>query len=451
MSLKKSDLIIPISICIHLGIINSVLYYLTPQTYLNPVAFSYYNISWLLIALCLDFYPTRRNEHFFTNIRKMFYMYLIYGLAYFASFGFMDNLEETSMKYQLFVFSLLCLFFFIYRVLFYMARRRYRLEGGNFVNVVVIGRDKNLKKVRRVFDDPYLGYRYKGFFDDKPSKSPTYLGNIIDCFGYILENGIDEMYCIASRLSKKELQNLINFADNNLIKIKIIPDNKEIFTRAMFIQMYDSIPVLNLRRVPLDVGYARFIKRTFDLVFSTLVIVFILSWLTPLLYLLIRWESPGPLFFKQKRHGLKRRVFWCYKFRSMTCNAEAHTKMTVKNDSRITHIGRLLRKTSMDELPQFFNVFLGDMSVVGPRPHMEIHTNNYQNSVDKYLVRHFVKPGITGLAQIMGYRGEIIRPSDIRNRTRLDIFYVEKWSLFMDIRIIFQTIENSIMGEPKAY
>ncbi|MEM9144480.1 MAG: sugar transferase, partial [Bacteroidota bacterium] len=166
---------------------------------------------------------------------------------------------------------------------------------------------------------------------------------------------------------------------------------------------------------------------------------------------IIKWESPGPLFFKQRRHGLKRKVFWCYKFRSMTCNQEANTKMTVKNDIRITRIGRILRKTSMDELPQFFNVFLGNMSVVGPRPHMEIHTDNYQSSVDKYLVRHFVKPGITGLAQIMGYRGEIIRPSDIRNRTRLDIFYVEKWSLFMDVRIIFQTIENGIVGEPKAY
>ncbi|MEM9142564.1 MAG: undecaprenyl-phosphate glucose phosphotransferase, partial [Bacteroidota bacterium] len=185
MSLKKSDLIIPISIVIHLGILNLVLYNFTPDTYLQPFAIPYYNASWLVIALSLDFYPTRRNEQFFTNLTKMVYMYLTYGLAYFASFGFMENLQGISMRYQLFVFSIICILFFGYRVLFYMARRKYRLEGGNFVNVVVVGRDKNLKKIRRVFDDPYLGYRYKGFFDDKASKSATYLGNIVDCFGYI--------------------------------------------------------------------------------------------------------------------------------------------------------------------------------------------------------------------------------------------------------------------------
>lgn len=135
----------------------------------------------------------------------------------------------------------------------------------------------------------------------------------------------------------------------------------------------------------------------------------------------------------------------------MTVNTDSDTKMTTKNDIRITKIGQFLRKTSIDELPQFFNVFVGNMSVVGPRPHMEFHTMDYENSVDKYLVRHFVKPGITGLAQIKGYRGEIIKHADIRNRTRLDIFYVEKWSLQMDVRIIYHTIENSLQEEQKAY
>ncbi|MCL4138491.1 UNVERIFIED_CONTAM: hypothetical protein GTU68_005664, partial [Idotea baltica] len=168
-------------------------------------------------------------------------------------------------------------------------------------------------------------------------------------------------------------------------------------------------------------------------------------------FVLIKLESPGPLFFRQKRHGLKRKVFWCYKFRSMTNTLDSNKHMTTKNDLRVTKIGRILRKTSIDELPQFFNVFMGSMSVVGPRPHMEYHTMGYETSIDKYLVRHFVKPGITGLAQVRGYRGEITVPSDIVNRIRLDIFYVEKWSLFLDIKIIFYTVYNTVVGDDNAY
>ena len=227
-----------------------------------------------------------------------------------------------------------------------------------------------------------------------------------------------------------------NLRIDNLIKLKIIPDNKEIFTRAMKIELYDNVPVLNLRELPLETPYAKVVKRIFDVVFALIVIVGVLSWLSPIVYLLQRFDSNEPLFFKQKRHGVNRKVFWCYKFRSMATTADADTKMMTKNDKRVTKLGRILRKTSIDELPQFYNVLLGNMSVVGPRPHMEVHTEKYQVSVDKYLVRHFVKPGITGLAQIKGYRGEIVEQSDIINRTRLDVFYVEKWSLWLDVKII---------------
>lgn len=165
----------------------------------------------------------------------------------------------------------------------------------------------------------------------------------------------------------------------------------------------------------------------------------------------MRFESKGPLFFKQVRNGYNKKPFWCYKFRSMAINENAHRKMCSKNDSRVTRLGKVLRKTSLDELPQFINVLLGDMSVVGPRPHMEVHTNEFSSSVDKYLVRHFAKPGITGLAQIKGYRGEITKKSDIINRTRLDIFYLEKWSPGLDIKIILNTISNLITGEEKAF
>ncbi len=447
---KNSDFIIPISIVIHLCIINGILFVLTPETYSNFFNILHYNISWLLITYGLGYYPKGRKERFMTNIHKMFQLYLIYGLAYFALFGLTRNYYQ-SLEYQLFVYLLICLCLTWYRVIFFWVRRQYRLKGGNSVRVIVIGRDANLKKIRHVFDAPELGYRYMGYFDDMESPSPTYLGKIIDCFLYILENDIDEIYCAASKFNHLELKNLINFADNNLIKVKIIPDNKQIFSKTMTIDLYDNIPVLKLRNVPLDSEFGRVTKRMFDIIFSSLVIIGLLSWLTPLLFIIINLESPGPLYFKQKRHGFKRQVFWCYKYRSMTASSTANSRMATKNDARITRVGAILRKSSIDELPQFFNVFLGDMSVVGPRPHMELHSWDYEITVDKYLVRHFVKPGITGLAQIKGYRGEITKQADILNRTKLDIFYVEKWSLAMDFRIIVQTLVNVLWGEDKAY
>ncbi|WP_373518341.1 exopolysaccharide biosynthesis polyprenyl glycosylphosphotransferase [Pricia sp.] len=447
---KNSDLIIPISFLIHLCIINGILAMLTPETYFDLFHILHYNISWLLITYGLGYYPTSRMEQFTTNIYKMFQLYLIYGLAYFALFG-ITRTDYGSLEYQLFVYILICLCLTWYRVIFYWARRQYRLQGGNYVKAVVLGRDKNLKKIRKVFDEPYLGYHYMGYFDDNASKSPTYLGKIIDCFLYILENDIDEIYLVASKFNRDELKNLIDFADNNLVRVKIIPDNKEIFSKAMSIELYGSVPVLNIRKVPLDTEYSRLSKRTFDILFSSLVIVIVLSWLTPLLFIVMKIESPGPLFFRQKRHGFKRQVFWCYKFRSMRSNKDANSKMAIKNDTRITRIGKFIRRTSIDELPQFFNVFRGDMSVVGPRPHMELHTWDFEMSVDKYLVRHFVKPGITGLAQIKGYRGEITKKADILHRTKLDIFYVENWSLALDIKIVGQTLVNVFRKDEKAY
>ena len=448
--MKKSQWIIPFSLLVHLSLINSVFYLFTPETYFGSYAILYYNLCWLLISFSTNFYPTERKEKFSTNLHQFLQVVVLYGLSFFALYGF-KGAGHYSLSYKLVVFAILAFGLISYRVLFYWLRLKYRMQGGNFRNVVVVGRDKNLKKIRKVFDKLELGYRYMGYFDDRTSKSKTYLGKMNESFKYILENDIDYIYCIASKLSRAEIQALSTFADNNLKRLKIIPDNKEVFSRTMSIELYDSIPVLAMRKSPLELEYAPVIKRTFDIVFSSLVIVCILSWLIPLLYIIMRFDSKGPLFFKQKRNGVNRKTFWCYKFRSMTPNENSDLKMASKNDMRITKVGKFLRKTSIDELPQFFNVFIGEMSVVGPRPHMEAHTQEYERSIDKYLVRHFVKPGITGLAQIKGYRGEIIKKADIINRLRLDIFYFETWSIGLDINIIYATVINALRGEEKAY
>ena len=448
--MKKSLLIVPISIIIHLSIINGILYLLTPESYIAGYNVLYYNLAWILITFGLNFYPTERMETFKTNFIQFCQLLTLFGLTFFALYGF-KSAGPYLLEYQIYVYVIICSCLVWYRVLFYWARTKYRMQGGNYRNVVVIGRDKNLKKIRKVFDRRELGYRYVGYFDDQPSNSPTYLGKMNDSFKYILENDIDYMYCMVSKLSRLELKYLVTFADNNLKKLKIIPDNKEIFTRSMSVELYDTISVLAMRKSPLEFEYAPLIKRTFDLFFSSLVIMLILSWLTPLLFVLMRLESKGPVFFKQKRHGVNRKPFLCYKYRSMAQNDNADREMASKNDMRITKLGKVLRKTSIDELPQFINVFLGEMSVVGPRPHMAYHTEKYEVSVDKYLVRHFVKPGITGLAQIKGYRGEIIKKADIINRVRLDILYFEKWSFELDMSIIYLTVVNALRGEEKAY
>lgn len=447
--MKKSALIIPISVIVHLAIINLTLYHFTPSTYFIYPGIVWYNLSWLLVAIGLNYYPTARNEKFNTEFYKFLQQNLIFGLAYFTVLAFLKI--PFNPIYQLYILGILFFNLSIFRWCFFYLRKVYRMEGGNSLKVVVIGREANLKKIKTVFEQPEFGYRYNGYFDNNFSSSATYLGPIQNCFQYILENEIEEIFCMVSQLTKQELEELISFADNNLKKLKIIPDNKEIFTRAMNVELFGSVPVLNLRLLPLDTEIAKYQKRIFDIFFSSLVIIFVLSWLTPLLFIFIKLESKGPLFFKQRRNGYNRKEFDCYKFRSMAVNEEANFKMSTKNDRRITKLGKILRKTSIDELPQFFNVFLGNMSVVGPRPHMEAHTLEYETSVDKYLVRHFAKPGITGLAQIKGYRGEIENRSDIVNRTRLDIFYLEKWSTYLDIKIIFSTVNNAVRGEEKAY
>ncbi|GGD03445.1 undecaprenyl-phosphate glucose phosphotransferase [Hyunsoonleella pacifica] len=449
--MKKSYFGVPLSLIFHLVAINTTLFFLTPVTYCETVfGVIYYNLVWLIITHSIKFYSNSRRNNFRIRTANFLRLFVLFGLVFFTSFIFFGQKAYSSF-YLTGVYAFLCVQFVLFRLVFRWARTQYRSKAFKKSKVVVVGWDKNLKKVRQIFDSSEHNYEYVGFFDNKKSKSPTYLGAIENCFEYIFENDIQEVFCIASRLSKNEIKSLMSIADNSFKRIRIIPDNKEFFSRAMSIELYGAVPVLNLRASQLELEYANLVKRSFDIVFSSFVILFILSWLTPLVYILQKLDSKGPLFFKQKRNGVNKNSFLCYKFRSMTESKESDTKMASKNDMRVTRLGKILRKTSIDELPQFFNVLKGDMSVVGPRPHMQLHTEQYQEYVDKYLVRHFLKPGITGLAQVKGYRGEILKMSDIVNRVRFDIFYMEKWSLRLDMFIIYLTVYNIFKGEEKAY
>jgi len=294
-----------------------------------------------------------------------------------------------------------------------------------------------------------FGYRFLGYFSDKKTNA-SITGKLAQLKDFVLINKVDEIYCSLNEITNEQLKDLVEFADDYRKTIKFIPDSKEIFSKNLKIDYYEFFPILSLQKTLLHDPITKLFKRFFDVVFSLFVILFLLSWLVPIMAILIKLESRGPIFFKQGRPGIDEKEFFCFKFRSMKINKTTEREAS-KNDPRVTKIGRFIRKTSIDEMPQFLNVLLGDMSVVGPRPHLWSQNKAYGNKIKKYMVRHYVKPGITGLAQVRGFRGEIETDDDMINRIKYDVFYIENWSLILDLKIIAQTVVNIFKGEEKAY
>lgn len=407
----------------------------------------YITLSWLVISFKNHFYEVQRHTRIIQIIPLLIRQTILFAIVLYAFIGFFKqpNISRLALgSYVLTIFAVISGFKFL---TFYLIKKYRTNLGGNIRNVIVIGKNEKARQLIKTFNSRLdFGYRFKAQFSTSDENF-----SLEKCFDFVIGNHIDEIYFSVAELSNKQINQLIDFADNNLRVLKFIPDNKDIFSKKLKYEYYDYVPILSFREIPLQDPINKFVKRTFDIILSSLVIVFVLSWLTPLLAILIKLESKGPVFFKQSRNGFNYKEFDCYKFRSMTPNEDAHLFQVTRGDQRITKVGKFIRKTSIDELPQFFNVLFGDMSVVGPRPHMVSHTNMYAKRIDKFMVRHFVKPGITGLAQISGFRGEVESDKDIIGRVKFDIFYIENWSLLLDLRIIFKTVMNAIEGEDKAY
>jgi len=431
-------------------IINLTLLLGLGEPYFNALFLLYINLSWLIVSYHLEFYNFNRFHKNADIFSQLLLQIIIFTFIYFAFFTLIR--QTIDVRYHLVLLGIIFVSIGVFRSLYLLALQKYRARGGNFRNIIIIGNNKTTKKIISYINDrPELGYKILGYFSDKNDKNGNYLGQVEDSFDYMKNNIVDQIYCSIEDLSRKQIDSFVQFADNNLKVLKLLPDARDAYTTKTEIEYFNYIPVLSLRKIPIDDNINQLFKRSFDVVFSIFMIIFVLSWLIPLMYILIKIESKGPLFFKQKRDGLNGERFVCYKFRSMYINDESEKLQAVKDDDRVTKIGRFLRKTSIDELPQFFNVLVGDMSVVGPRPHMLSQTEKYAKLVDKFMVRHFVKPGITGLAQVRGYRGEVEKNEDMENRVKLDIFYIENWSFFLDIKIIWITIINIFKGEEKAY
>lgn len=444
---RYSGLIKPLFGFIDLVILNGSIFLF--QINLNSITlFSVYiTLVWLIISVRNRFYDVQRHTRIIQIVQLLFRQIILFTIIIYAYIGIFKqpNVSRLALgNYLLLVFLLISIFKFLNVFLL----KKYRsILSGNTRNVIVIGKNEKSRQLINTFNTRLdFGYKFKAQFSVTDEDF-----SLEKCFNFIVDNSIDEIYFSAAELSNKQINKLIDFADNNLRELKFIPDNKDIYSKKLKYEYYDYIPILSLRTIPLQESVNKLFKRFFDILFASFIIIFILSWLTPILAILIKLESKGPVFFKQSRNGFNYKEFDCYKFRSMMPNKDAHIYQVTKGDQRITNIGAFLRKTSIDELPQFFNVLFGDMSVVGPRPHMVSHTNMYAQRIDKFMVRHFVKPGITGLAQVSGYRGEVETDKDIINRVKYDIFYVENWSLLIDIKIIVQTFINVLKGEEKAY
>ena len=434
------------SLIIDLLIINSLAYFL-PYYFRHPALFhTYISAAWIIISFRNEFYEVYRYTKITQVLKLLLKQFILFFLILYAYIGFFKQ-PRISRLYLASFFVFVCGSILILKFARYIVIRKYRKNiEKDLRKVVVIGKNEKTKQLIEVFKDRKdFGFNFKKNFTAKSK------GNILKCLNYIIENDIDEIYCSIDELSDEDIITVINFSDRNFKTVKFIPDNRQIFSKKLNFEYYGYAPVLSLKVNPLAERLNPKLKRAFDVVFSSLVILLILSWLTPIIALMIRIESKGPIYFKQMRKGSDFNLFPCYKFRSMAANKNSDFQQATKNDMRITRVGAFLRKTSMDELPQFYNVLFGHMSVVGPRPLMISHTEDYMDKIDKFMLRHHVKPGITGLAQTKGYRGEIEVDSDMKNRVRLDVFYVENWSLILDFRIIIQTVLNIFQGEEKAY
>jgi putative colanic acid biosynthesis UDP-glucose lipid carrier transferase len=337
-----------------------------------------------------------------------------------------------------------------FRVGVHMILSQYRVKGNNYQNAIIIGKGITSPKLADIFRiRKDFGINFLGYFDDQADCNLT-RGGISDFFVQAQDLDLDLIY-IHEKLDPRMVKQVIDFADENYIKVKMIPGGSLQMEKSLSFSKYGDFFVINVNDIPLDNAFNGLAKRAFDIVFSCLVIIFILSWLIPLVGLLINIESRGPIFFIQKRNGINNNVFNCLKFRSMTPNDYADSKQAIKNDPRVTKIGSFLRNSSLDEMPQFINVLLGDMSIVGPRPHTIPMNQTFKTQIHRYNSRHKIRPGITGLAQIRGYRGEIENPHQIKSRVRLDSFYINNWTFLLDLGIMVKTIHELLFNRENAY
>ena len=442
--MKKTRFNIYFPVLYYLGELFVIVFLTQLMLYYTFTKFSYVNTLfigfWFLISILFKSHVLGRDISKFKLVQST-----LKSLFFFSGFVSILNLLFFQLEFYLTtIFFAVTLFYFLmllYRLTVDTILEKYRATGGNILKCLIIGNNEHGSSLfKEIVKHPELGYRSDGIYtfnSNKKSKSIPFLGKFVDLDESYIKQ-FDRIF-FSSKLKIKAKKEIIKVADNLNIKAGSIPDLPYYDFKNFFISKISTVPYISINKLPLDNSFNIFSKRIFDIVFSSLVIVFILSWMIPLFGLFIKFNSKGPVLFLQKRDGFKGITFNCFKFRTMVINKMSDIKMADDNDKRLTKFGRFLRLSTLDEMPQFINVFLGDMSIVGPRPHPVSLNIKYSNDIVNFNKRHRFKPGITGLSQSLGYSGFIKSSQDMSDRVKMDIFYFKKWSLLLDFKIVFKT------------
>lgn len=421
-----------------------------PQLYQSDylILFVFINFAWLLIVKVNSYNLASRKvstADIFRNFLKILAFNIILTLAFTAIV-----IGKYSAIFILKYYTLFFLFGGLARIGFSIYLKSYRKIRDNFKRIVVLGVNSfSIEFVNDIITHSEYGYKFMGFFSYKNSEDHenVRIEKFEKIYDFLLEYEIDEVYISLPSAPDYNIKTLIKFCQLNYIKVNFLNEFLHLLSRKTIqvdLDYNGPTPIVSVVKEPLEETTNKFLKRIFDITFSLGVIVFLFSWLYPIIAILIKMESKGPVLFKQRRTGLDNNPFYCYKFRTMRPNKDSDTKQAEENDCRITKIGAFLRKSSLDELPQFFNVLKGEMSVVGPRPHMLEHTRIYSKLIEPFMIRHWVKPGITGLAQIKGFRGETKEIRQMYQRVRMDVFYIQNWNFAFDLKMIFKTVLNIV-------
>jgi putative colanic acid biosynthesis UDP-glucose lipid carrier transferase len=416
------------------------------------------NFVWLYFADVISFYDESNERNFSLQIINIIKALIIQGLT---AIIFIFLYKENLFTRNFIIFYLILLGFLVWMriMIFKMIFNSLRKSGKGIKNLLIIGIGEVGQNFSNIVENnPGYGYKLIGFLDEKniPSSEPRILGGINDLEKVIINKKIEEVVIAIPDYAASLLTGIIRTCNRNAVMTHIIPDYFKFISKRFKISLIGNFPVISVRNEPLEEFHWKFLKRAFDIVFSLLFLVLIYSWLYPLIAIFLKKDSDGPVIFIQERIGVKNKKFKCYKFRTLKAvSGKEHFVPVTMDDPRITGFGRLLRKSNLDEISQFINVLKGEMSIVGPRPHAIPYDNKYGLIVDEIKLRHNVKPGITGWAQVHGLRGDAFSEDENTRRTikriEHDIWYIENWSFWLDIQIILLTVWQMIKGDTKGF
>lgn len=414
---------------------------------------------WYLATGVSRLYKDRRSNKFSEEIIFIIYTLIIFTILLSSVSFFLRHYFRFNAYFFGYLIGILFVFltFTKYIIRKYLHSAIY--QGKLLDNIVIIGATPSaLDFYETINKYYYYGYKCLGFLDDHNNKlnGCTYFGTIDQLSSVLVSQPIDEVVIALPNTDGRQIQRCIEVCDFHSVKTRIVPDLQQYTSAQIQVNNIGLLPVISVRALPLDKWENQLLKRLFDIAFAIFFFVVIGWWLLPLIAIAIKMTSQGGVIFKQERWGLNNKKIVCYKFRTMIVGSEdidesGNYKQAYKNDPRITWLGSYLRRTNLDELPQFWNVLLGNMSVVGPRPHPTPLNLESMHTVENYMLRHLVKPGITGWAQVNGCRGETKTPGSMQRRINFDLYYIHRWTFWLDCQIILQTIINIFRGDQNAY